>query len=619
MPPSGWALLQETIRAELELLPDRPTPSQILPPPKQAAASPFDNSTKSASSCTRVPDCSLARGELAPLNQTFCPILLFSKFPYWFISREFSERVADAFFNGGKFWERTWDLYYFWAPEAAKPLFFITELQAQLLINEINEKFKDTGLQVVLSASQRRESGLIIDFYEPHPHLRPRYLGRSHTRDENQNMTINAPSATFRPRHEAEVSPPDDNELEAFKEWYEEQAQKQKSKSKTLKAKKKEERIIIQKGCVKQLKRTQRYLGLRPKKPIQPLHDPALSSFTPAEREAAQAQWEIDTFIPPLNVLEPTPYDFENSVVFIAIDVEAWERNHKVITEVGVSTLDTMDLINVAPGKDGEEWRKKIRTRHIWIKENMHLRNQDFVHGCPERFEFGTSEQITMNEARREIAACFRPPYSSTTRPDSTIERNIIVVGHDPNQDIRYLASMGSNPLDNRANILEILDTATVYKTWKRETQSTSLGSILYNFGIVGWNLHNAGNDAHYTMEALVAMAVREATLHGTKALEQQRDLEKATKILEATTLAAVEAEERLEGWSSAGEDGGGGRGARRGGGPPRTRGFSQQQGSQRTDSEQMVKPGYMASTSQEQDWSGLNAAMTSPRPNERS
>ena len=31
------------------------------------------------------------------------------------------------------------------------------------------------------------------------------------------------------------------------------------------------------------------------------------------------------------------------------------------ITEIGISTLDTLDLINVPPGEGGAEWMKKIR------------------------------------------------------------------------------------------------------------------------------------------------------------------------------------------------------------------------------------------------------------------
>jgi hypothetical protein len=41
---------------------------------------------------------------------TFCPIHAVAKFPYKHIGKENSEAVADAFFNAGKFWDRTFDV-----------------------------------------------------------------------------------------------------------------------------------------------------------------------------------------------------------------------------------------------------------------------------------------------------------------------------------------------------------------------------------------------------------------------------------------------------------------------------------------------------------------------------
>jgi len=52
----------------------------------------------------------LKRGQLAPLDQAFCPILPLSKFPYKFMPKKDSEDVADKFFNAGKFWMRMWEL-----------------------------------------------------------------------------------------------------------------------------------------------------------------------------------------------------------------------------------------------------------------------------------------------------------------------------------------------------------------------------------------------------------------------------------------------------------------------------------------------------------------------------
>lgn len=44
------------------------------------------------------------------LSGTFCPAIALSRFPYKFIHDNMSQTVASEFFDGGKFWERTWDL-----------------------------------------------------------------------------------------------------------------------------------------------------------------------------------------------------------------------------------------------------------------------------------------------------------------------------------------------------------------------------------------------------------------------------------------------------------------------------------------------------------------------------
>lgn len=90
-----------------------------------------------------------------------------------------------------------------------------------------------------------------------------------------------------------------------------------------------------------------------------------------------------------LDVEKYAPFDPEYSVIFISIDVESFERDHNLITEIGIATLDTADIATVCPGKGGTNWMGLIRARHFRIKEYEHLKNHEFVHGCAENFQFG--------------------------------------------------------------------------------------------------------------------------------------------------------------------------------------------------------------------------------------
>ena len=180
------------------------------------------------------------------------------------------------------------------------------------------------------------------------------------------------------------------------------------------------------------------------------------------------------------------------------MDVESFERNHNQITEVGISTLDTYDLVGIAPGKGGKAWLPKIRARHFRIQEHAHLVNKDFIQGCADRFEkdFGKSEFVSIKEAPQVVASCFRPPFSRPANENTTTlgkeeKRNIILVGHDTKTDINYLRQIGYD-VANLSNLVETLDTTELYRALKHDSQSSGLGSLLVDLGLTGWNLHNA-------------------------------------------------------------------------------------------------------------------------------
>jgi hypothetical protein len=79
----------------------------------------------------------------------------------------------------------------------------------------------------------------------------------------------------------------------------------------------------------------------------------------------------------------------EDSVVFICVDVEAFERNHNLITEIGIATLDTSNITSIPPGTNGTGWISAITAKHFRIKEYGHLENKEFLQGCADSFLFG--------------------------------------------------------------------------------------------------------------------------------------------------------------------------------------------------------------------------------------
>jgi hypothetical protein len=89
------------------------------------------------------------------------------------------------------------------------------------------------------------------------------------------------------------------------------------------------------------------------------------------------------------SVASTVPFIMEESVRFICVDIEAYERNQNLVTEVGFAVLDTNDILNVAPGPNGERWFPFIKAYHFRVREHSHMVNQEFVKGCPDSFNFG--------------------------------------------------------------------------------------------------------------------------------------------------------------------------------------------------------------------------------------
>lgn len=86
--------------------------------------------------------------------------------------------------------------------------------------------------------------------------------------------------------------------------------------------------------------------------------------------------------------------------------------------------------------------------------------------------------------------------------------RNIVLLGHDLNTDISYLKNIGVQPWGVNGVMNRTLDTKDMHQVWSKQTQGRSLGIVLGDLGIPHSNLHNAGNDAAYTMQAMLGLAI---------------------------------------------------------------------------------------------------------------
>ena len=258
--------------------------------------------------------------------------------------------------NGSKFHS-----YYIYPPEGGngKPYLFVPTSQFQDFLNAINVQL-DTDFTIPDGTGTERFSICFGDKGTP----RPRFLGISTDFETFEHLSTNVPA--YDPADSLEHS--SDSIRTNFLSRLDMINKSTKNSGKSEKNRKK--RIKNHRDWGQSLKRVQRYLGFRRKLEYR-------NDFTP------------NSLPLPLNLDVPVLNKMDSSVVFLAIDIEAYEFNQDIITEVGLVTLDTKALVNIAPGEGARNWFPKIRARHLRIRENLWAQNRRHVRGCADRFMFG--------------------------------------------------------------------------------------------------------------------------------------------------------------------------------------------------------------------------------------
>ncbi|KAE8451292.1 hypothetical protein EG329_004457 [Mollisiaceae sp. DMI_Dod_QoI] len=456
----------------------------------------------------------LQQGQLAPEGIRFMPFKTVTKYPYIFIGHGNRRKVAEAFFDKGQVYGHTYDLFYLYADQTgqnAQPAVLIPSKQFERLLEAVNSKLK-TRLTIPKGSAG---DGFYIGFMDD-GNPQPRYLGRCTSKEEFDNLKFRIPPFYFKLDGEpGAVGTPSDRSLELFQTKFALITGKEKGRKAAQKEKNIRGMIQRQNLWGASTKRVESYMGLREMgiEVIQARFKELGVEWVDVKDTAgtAAAKPQPRTFFEPGKSMRFMPQD---SVIFISVDVEAYEKNHKQITEIGVATLDTLDITKLAPGQGGENWMQKIRARHFRIIEHRHLINKLFVTGCPDNFEFGESEFISIRDAPSVIASCFKHPFSdkgNTSAENIQPKRNIVLVGHNISADITFLKDIGYD-VTNLSNLWDTVDTADMWKYLKHETDSTKLAAILHDLNLDGWNLHNAGNDAVYTLQAMIGTAIKHVT-----------------------------------------------------------------------------------------------------------
>ncbi|KAI3336696.1 hypothetical protein HD806DRAFT_14873 [Xylariaceae sp. AK1471] len=449
----------------------QPLPSSSMPVREKLAEAPTQAPLPTFTSASNAFEpLDLEFGEVSEKGFPFVPFKLVQGYPYLFVGKSNQESVAK-FFKATLLENRVWDFFSQSDPATATrgPLLLIPTIQFEQYLNVTNHQL---GGELSIPRGSARERFFLTFGEWDTP--RPRFLGRADSASALD--VLKALVHTLPADNLSHLSP-------ACYQMYRDKMDKiyaslVKSKKDPEAARKK--RMQRQKDWGRMLKRVQRYLGLR-----QTISH--VSSNT-----VATTNWDVT---------KPVPFKPREPVRFVCVDVEAYERDTSLVTEVGLAVLDTEDIIDIPPRERGENWFPLIQAYHYRIEERCHMVNSEFVSGCPEAFDFGESQMISIMDINRVVGRTIGDKESEDTRP-------VIAVGHDIAQDLKYLMKIGYNPW-RVPQIVDEVDTKYMFQRMERDPNGRGLAMICHELGIPGHNYHNAGNDAVYTLQAMIAMAIK--------------------------------------------------------------------------------------------------------------
>jgi hypothetical protein len=218
------------------------------------------------------------------------------------------------------------------------------------------------------------------------------------------------------------------------------------------------------------------------------------------------------------------PFPCEWDPILICIDFEAWEKDHSYITEAGVAVLDTMDISKIPPGPGAKNWIEKIRSHHFRVAENANMVNSEHVAGYPDKFNFGQSEFLSKDELKEELLQLIftvDPEIEHEVNGyggEEPIYRLFGMIGHGLQADLGFLRRGFGIELRSSRWALGTVDTQSLWTDLHHSQRgSCSLEQLLCDLGIEHEYLHNAGNDATYTMRAFIKMGMMESLSAGAK------------------------------------------------------------------------------------------------------
>lgn len=227
-------------------------------------------------------------------------------------------------------------------------------------------------------------------------------------------------------------------------------------------------------------------------------------------------QYVIDPQTPESPPPGSLPDIYALDVVFVALDFEG-PLPHKPF-EIGIATLDTRDLMST--GKSPSLLPAEIiKSRHFAMG---YRRNR---HKSHPKFLFGETEYLKPNSVNTRSSVLMESLFIRDEQPNHCAPnsfRNIVLVGHQLYIELDTMSSLGIRA-EAFGHVVGMLDTEKVARNLLGLNAYPSLRDLLLTFYCPYSRLHNAGNDATFTLRILLMMAAKLGQMSALSSLENQR------------------------------------------------------------------------------------------------
>ncbi|KAK9448408.1 uncharacterized protein V1518DRAFT_456566 [Limtongia smithiae] len=200
-------------------------------------------------------------------------------------------------------------------------------------------------------------------------------------------------------------------------------------------------------------------------------------------------------------------YFAEADKVLIAVDMDLWERSNDIITELGIAVWDLRESTSVDA--------KFTLLKHLVVKENIRYRNGTYVPNDTPYYDFGTSEIMPFDDCTVQIRALM----------DKYGDRAVFV-GHSVHADGRMMRRLGHRI----GQQIPRIETISLWRYHAGGRRRAALDHALEGLEIPYMHLHNAGNEAYYTMRIV-------QQIYGTDENGQRKEFKALRALKEADAL----------------------------------------------------------------------------------